>query len=389
MNMRGAARKVGLAAMLGLGVVIAGWSWLAGHGSSAASAAAAAPEGSEKPALTVTQARASVRRLPTLVQASGAITAWQEGSIGARVSGLPVVAVEVNVGDRVHKGQVLARLDDALVRTELTQAQANLAAAQAAARQAAANRDRALALKSSGALSEQDILQSTTLASTGEAQVAQARATLQAVQLKLRYTVLEAPDDGVISARTAALGLIAQSGTEMFRFIRQGRLEWRAELTATQVSQVQNGQEATVRLPGGAQVTGKVRQVAPQLSADTRLALAYVDLDPASVTASGARAGMFASGDIRRAQSDAITVPADSIVIRDGRSFVMRLTGTRAHQAPVNVGRRAGEVVEILSGLAAGDAVVLRGAGFVNDNDTVRIVEDGSGSAPRTAGGPS
>lgn len=170
-------------------------------------------KGAEARAWPLTQARASVRRLPTLVQASGAITAWQEGSIGARVSGLPVVAVEVNVGDRVHKGQVLARLDDALVRTELTQAQANLAAAQAAARQAAANRDRALALKSSGALSEQDILQSTTLASTGRsAGCPGARhAAGRTAQAPLHH--IEAPDDGVISARTAALGLIAQSGT--------------------------------------------------------------------------------------------------------------------------------------------------------------------------------
>ncbi|MBS0398258.1 MAG: efflux RND transporter periplasmic adaptor subunit [Proteobacteria bacterium] len=348
-----------------------------------------APTAPERPALAVTAGKASIRPLRSVVQASGAIAAWQEGSIGARISGLPVVAVDVNVGDVVKKGQVLARLDDAVVLTEMRQAEANLAAAQAAARQAAANRDRALTLKATGALSDQDILQSTTLAATGEAQVAQARAALEATQLKLRYTRLIAPDDGVISSRTAALGLISQSGTELFRFIRQGRLEWRAELTASQVTQVQPGQDAELQLPDGHAVTGRVRQLSPQLSQDTRLALAYVDLDAASVISSGARAGMYGSGEIRLGMNDAITVPAESVVIRDGRSYVMRLDGSRAKQVPVTTGRREGSCTEILKGLSAGDAVVVRGAGFVSDNDLVHVIDDragNAGTAPARAG---
>lgn len=365
---------MGLAAAT-LALLLAG-AWMLWPGRS--SSAAPSPE---RPALSVTAGKVSIRSLRSVVKASGAIAAWQEGSIGARISGLPVVAVEVNVGDVVKKGQVLARLDDAVVLTDLRQAEANLAAAQAAARQAAANRDRALALKATGALSDQDILQNTTLAATGEAQVAQARAALEATQLKLRYTRLIAPDDGVISSRTAALGLISQSGSELFRFIRQGRLEWRAELTASQVSQVQPGQLAEVQLPDGHPVSGRVRQLSPQLSQDTRLALAYVDLDAASVAKSGARAGMYGSGEIRLGASDAITVPAESVVIRDGRSYVMRLDGSRAQQVPVTTGRREGPYTEILKGLSAGDAVVVRGAGFVTDNDLVHIVLDRTGNA--------
>lgn len=374
MNRRGTTR-VALIALPAVGVIaFAAWVLSSGRSSSAGAAAPAIV-----PALSVTVARAEMQPLASMQQASGAIVAWQEGSIGARISGLPIVAVEVNVGDAVKKGQVLARLDDATVRTELTQAQANLAQAQAAARQADANRDRALALKSSGALSEQDILQNTTLAVSGAAQVAQASAALTAAQLKLRYTALTAPDDGVISARIAALGLISQSGAEMFRFIRQGRLEWRAELNASQVSQVRPGLRVSIRLPDGGSVSGKVRQIAPALSADTRLGIAYVDLDSESVALAGARAGMFASGEIERSVSPGITVPAQSVVIRDGRSYVMRLQGNNAAQIPVNTGRRDGRVTEILSGIKAGDVVVVRGAGFVNDKDTVRIIDEAKG----------
>jgi len=368
------ARHMSLAAFAAVPLLAGAWMLWPGRSSGASPAP-------ERPALAVTAGKASIRPLRSVVKASGAIAAWQEGSIGARISGLPVVAVEVNVGDLVKKGQVLARLDDAVVRTELQQAEANLASAQAAARQAAANRDRALALKATGALSDQDILQNTTLAATGDAQVAQARAALEAVRLKLRYTRLVAPDDGVISSRTAALGLISQSGTELFRFIRQGRLEWRAELNASQVTQVRPGQGAGLQLPDGHAVTGRVRQLSPQLSQDTRLALAYVDLDAASVLSSGARAGMYGSGEIRLGVNDAITVPAESVVIRDGRSYVMRLDGSRAQQVPVITGRREGPYTEILKGLSAGDAVVVRGAGFVSDNDLVHVIGDRTGNA--------
>ena len=334
---------------------------------------ATATSAQTRPALTVTSAHAVRTKMPSVIKASGAIAAWQEGSIGARISGLPVVLVNVNVGDVIKKGQVLARLDDATVRTELTQAQANVAQAQANARQAEANRDRALALKVSGALSEQDILQNTTAAATARAQASQAAAALAAAQLKLQYTALIAPDDGVISARTASLGMVAQAGTEMFRFIRQSRLEWRAELNASQVAQVTPGLSVRLQLPDGQSVQGRIRQVAPALSADTRLVIVYADLDPSTA----ARAGMFASGEIIKEVSEAVTVPAESVVIRDGRSFVMRLQGTRAQQVAVNTGRREGGVIEIVSGVQVGDSVVARGAGFINDNDSVRIVVDG------------
>lgn len=371
--------RAGLAALVIALLVCGAWILWPGRSSGA-------PPVPERPALAVTAAKASIRSLPSVVKSAGAIAAWQEGSIGARISGLPVVAVEVNVGDVVKKGQVLARLDDAVVLTELRQAEANLAAAQAAAEQADANRDRALALKATGALSDQDILQNTTLAATGEAQVAQARAALEASRLKLRYTRLIAPDDGVISSRTAALGLISTSGSELFRFIRQGRLEWRAELTASQVTQVRPGQAAEVRLPDGQWVSGRVRQLSPALSQDTRLALAYVDLDAASVVRSGARAGMYGSGEIRLGVTDAITVPAESVVIRDGRSYVMRLDGSRARQLPVTIGRREDSYTEILKGLNQGDLVVVRGAGFITDNDLVHIVEDRAANAGAVRG---
>ena len=322
-----------------------------------------------RPALTVTTAKAERRALPAVIETSGAIAAWQEASISARVAGPALISVDANIGDVIRKGQVLARFDDAELRADVAKAEANLAQAQANAQQADAYRDRALAVGKSGALSEQSLLQGTTQAAMADAQVAQAQASLMAARLKLSYTVVTAPDDGVISSRTAALGAVSQASTELFRFIRRGRLEWRAELNSTQVSGVKQGLAVNVHLPDGETATGHVRQLAPTLSSDTRLVLVYVDLDH---TAS-ARPGMYASGTIQTAVRNITTVPGESIVIRDGRPYVLRLNGNQVQQTAVDVGARQGPFAEIIAGIAPGDTVVVRGAGFVNDHDIVRV----------------
>ena len=322
-----------------------------------------------RPALTVTTAKAERRALPAVIEASGAVAAWQEASISARVAGLALISVDANVGDVIRKGQVLARFDDAELRAEVAKAEANLAEADANAQQADAYRDRARAVGKSGALSEQSLLQSTTQAAMADAQVAQAKATLNAARLKLTYTMVTAPDDGVISSRTAALGAVAQAGSELFRFIRQGRLEWRAELNPAQITGVKQGLPVSVHLPDGQTATGHVRQLAPTLSNDTRLVLVYVDLDH---TAS-ARPGMYASGTIQTEVRDITAVPGESIVIRDGRPYVLRLNGNQVQQLAVEVGARQGPFAEIIAGISPGDTVVVRGAGFVNDHDIVRV----------------
>ena len=342
---------------------------MSAHTGHAATQKALSAEATLRPALTVTTSRAERQLLPSVIEASGAVAAWQEANVDARVAGLALVSVDANVGDVVHRGQVLARFDDAEVRTQVAQSEANLAQSEASARQAAAERERALELQNYEALSKQDLLQSLTRSEMAQAQLAQAKAALMAARLKLDYVVVTAPDDGVVSARSAALGQVASAGTELFRLIRRGRLEWRAEIASSDVSMVAPGLLASVRLPDGLSVTGHVRQLAPSLSSDTRLALVYVDLDYAA----SVRAGMYVSGTIQTAVREATTVPAESIVIRDGRTYVLRLSGNRVHQLAVDIGRRQGKLAEILSGILPGDVVVVRGAGFLNDNDVVRV----------------
>jgi RND family efflux transporter MFP subunit len=310
-------------------------------------------------ALTVTEATARRAHWPMTVEASGAIAPWQEASIGTQIGGYQLIDVRVNVGDRVRKGQVLARLDPALLNAEEAQLRASYD-------QAEANRQRGLSLQASGGVSDQDVLQYVTQART-------AAAALAAKRLQLRYTSVVAPDNGVISARTATLGAVAPAGQEFFRLIRQGRLEWRGELTAPQLARVRSGQLITLDLPDGTHASARVRQTAPALDERSRLGVVYADI----AGGSRARAGMYANGRIEMADKPAIIVPAQSVVIRDGRNYVLKLAppeaALRVSLQAVTIGRRRGDEIEVVSGLAEGNRVVVQGAGFLNDGDVVRL----------------
>jgi RND family efflux transporter MFP subunit len=331
--------------------------------------------GPAKPALTVTTARAQPASLPVKLTANGNVTAWQEALIGSESGGLRLTEVRVNVGDVVKKGEVLAVFAADTVNADVAQARAGLMEAEANAAEAVANAARARSLQSSGALSAQQISQYMTAEQTANARIAAAKASLATQQLRLRYTQVTAPDSGVISSRTATVGSVVGVGTELFRMIRQGRLEWRAEVTASELSRVKPGTVARVTAANGSELTGKVRMVAPTIDPQTRAALVYVDLPPMTGAGAPFKAGMFASGQFELGMSNAMTVPQQAVAVRDGFSYVFRLNpDQRVSQVKVHTGRRIGDRVEVLAGLQPDTEVVVAGAGFLNDGDLVRNV---------------
>ena len=336
-----------------------------------------------KPALTVTVAVPESVRLPIKLAANGNIAAWQEAVIGAESSGLRLTDVRVNVGDVVKAGQVLATFSTDSVQADVAQARASLLEAQANAFDAAGNAERARSLQSSGALSTQQINQYQTLEKTAKARAEAAQAVLSAQQLRSRQTQVLAPDSGVISARTATVGSVVGSGAELFRMIRQGRLEWRAEVTSSELGRIAVGTPVSVVPASGGTLRGRVRMVAPSVDPQTRAALVYVDL-PASGKTSTAKAGMFARGEFELGATEALTVPQRALVVRDGFNYLFQLgDGNRVSQLKVQTGRLAGERVEVVSGLPADARIVVNGAGFLNDGDLVRLSQENtSNTAP-------
>ena len=336
-----------------------------------------------KPALTVTAALPEATRLPIRLATNGNIAAWQEAIVGAESAGLRLTEVRANVGDVVKAGQVLATFSTETVQADVAQARASVLEAQANAADAAANAERARSLQSSGALSAQQINQFLTTEKTAKARAAVAQAVLGAQQLRTRQTQVLAPDNGVISTRTATVGAVVPTGAELFRLIRQGRLEWRAEVTSSELGRIDVGTPVSVRPASGGELRGRVRMVAPSVDPLTRSALVYVDLPASAGKASPAKAGMFARGEFDLGATDALTIPQRALVVRDGFNYVFRLgEGNRVSQLRVQTGRLAGERVEVVSGLPPDVRIVVNGAGFLNDGDLVRLIEENASNRP-------
>lgn len=347
-----------------------------GGKSSAATAAASTP------ALTVEVVRARQEHWPRSLAANGSIAAWQEAVIGAEAQGLRLVEVRAQVGDKVAKGAVLARLQDDTLQAEQAVSKAALAEAEAALAEAQANADRARQLQPSGALSAQQIQQYATAEATARARVASAKARAEADAVRLAQTRIVAPDAGVISSRSATLGAVVAPGTELFRLIRQARLEWRAEVPADALAGLQPGTPAEVTLPGGPVLKGKVRMLAPTVDANTRNGLVYVDLPSHAL----ARAGSFARGQFRFGDAAAVTLPQSALVLRDGFHQLLQVQpDRRLRQWKVEVGRRQGDRVEILTRLPEGAEFVAQGGGFLAEGDLVRVAAPAAPAAAASA----
>jgi len=311
------------------------------------------------------------------VPANGNIVAWQEASIGTEANGLRLIEVKVNVGDKVRRGQSLATFAADTVEAELAQSRAAVAEAEVVLAEAAANAQRARILQKTGALSAQQIQQYVNAERTARARLDAARAVERAQQLRLVQTRIAAPDDGVISSRAATVGAVVPAGEELFRLIRGGRLEWRAEVAAADLVKLKPGQKVRITPTGGDVIEGRLRMLAPVIDIQTRNGLAYVDL-PFN---DSARAGMFARGEFEIGSNEVMTLPQSAVQLREGFSYVMRVgPDSRVIQTKVTPGRRSGDRVEIISGLDREDRVVVSGAAFLGDGDLVRVTD-----APKAA----
>ena len=357
---------VAVAAMLGL-VVLGATAVRADDKKAAATAVA-------KASLTVTTTKATQAEWLVKLSANGNIAPWQEAIIGAESNGLRLAEVRANVGDVVKRGQTLAHFAPETVRAELAQQSASVAEAEAALADAEANSARAKTLQDSGAMSTQQINQYVTAAKTAAARLQAAKAARESGQLRVGFTRVVAPDDGVISARMATVGAVVNGGQELFRLIRKNRLEWRAEVTSSDLAKVSPGQTVLVTTPTGVQISGKVRVIAPTVDSVSRNAIVYVDL----ANNAAAKSGMFASGDFSVGSAKALSLPQQSVVLRDGMTYVYQLLAdNKVSQLKVQTGRRMGDRVEITAGLKGAETVVVNGAAFLAQGDTVRVVADG------------
>ena len=336
-----------------------------------------APEKAAAAALTVAVESPEVATWPVEVQASGWLAAWREAVISAEVGGQRIEEVSVDVGDTVTKGDVLATLSRATLENDIRQLEATLDSAEAGLEQATADADRARRLEGGGSISQQQISEYLIAERQAKADVASAEAALSSAKLDLDRTEIVAVSDGIISDASAAIGDVVTEGEELFRLIRDGRIEWQAEVPLVRMRNVKVGTPARLPTPIG-DISGTVRQIAPSASETNGRIVVYVALDPPE-DAPEPKTGIMVSGVLETGKSEAVSVPSSAVVLQDGFSYVFTLnegdpaTVTRRR---VETGRRQDDRVEITGDFPTDVQVVRSGGAFLSDGSTVRVATD-------------
>jgi HlyD family secretion protein len=322
----------------------------------------------------------------------GTLVAQHELAIGAPTAGSRIEAVLADEGDRVVKGQVLVRLDTAILQAQLRHAQATLQEAAASATSAAAEFRRADGISGTGAVSREQVDQRRTAAQSAAARLAAAQAEAAELQTRIAEADIRAPADGVIAARNAEPGTITEAGgAPLFRLIEGGIVQFDAQLPQDQLQQVTPGQPVTVQIgPFGRQalVKGSVRAIAPTVDPQTRLGIVHITLPPDP----NLRIGTFVQGRILLSDTLALSAPRSAILSQGDQSFVYVTQCGHARRRNVQIGATEGGptdggpteagAVEIRHGLAAGDHVVLAAGAFLYDGQAVREMPTGTAARP-------
>jgi HlyD family secretion protein len=379
---------IGLGALVVIGIAAIVASQLIGHKPAVVKAV---------PVQTITVGSVVQAPLGRALVVNGSLAAWDELPVGTEAGGLAIVEVAVEEGDKVTKGQLLAKLDDSVLKAEYAQAQASVAQADAGVRKAqamsgTANSDvrRAKELSKNGYISGQIAEQRETTLTAAEADVNVARQNLVTAQAiaderaaQLAQTEIRAPTDGTVSKRMAKLGNVVAVGEQLFRMIRDNRVELQAEVPEMDLPRLKAGQTATIVVndTDPQHFEGKIRLVGATVDPQTRIGMVYVALpeDPAL------KPGMFVHGQIVTGQANVLQVPEEAIVYKDSKPGVFIVDkDDHAKLRMVETGTRVNGTVEIVSGVSVGERVALAGAGYLKDNDLVRI--EAPLAAPTAAG---
>lgn len=332
---------------------------------------------------TVSAATVTQTSLDRTVTASGTVSAWEEVPVAAETGGLTAVAVYVDEGSYVRQGQPLVQMNDVLLRAQLRQQQAQVQLAEANVARDNAALDRAQQLKERGFLSQASLDTALANQRSSNANLAAARAALSQTQTQLSQATIRAPVGGLIISRSVTKGQIIAAGTELFRMVRDGRLELDAQVPETELALVRAGQSATITSSEAGQTTGSVRIVTPEVNATTRLGLARISLAPGAQL----RPGMFARADIAVGDQPATTVPTGAVLYRDNKPGVFVVRGdSTVHFQPVTVLSRT-EAQTAVSGVDVGVRVAVDGAGFLNEGDRVNVAQ-AVGNAPAPSAQP-
>ncbi|MEJ2124419.1 MAG: efflux RND transporter periplasmic adaptor subunit, partial [Alphaproteobacteria bacterium] len=319
--------------------------------------------------------------------------------VSPQIEGLRVIELLAEEGDQVQKGQVLAKLDRALLETQLdqllaglnrakaliAQAKSKIIEAEASTKQANAAFRRAKNLVKSGTTSKAIYDQREAASRAATAQLAaskdglalakadkvQIEAKIREMRLKVSYTDIKAPSAGIISRRTAKLGGTASASAEpLFRIIANGEIELDGAVADIFLPRIASGMKVHVSGSGIPAREGVVRLISPEVNQKTREGRVRISIH----NHKNLRIGAFAMGIIKTEGREMLVVPYSAVMHGDKGATVHVVNNGRVETRKVNIGAFSKTNAEITSGLSEGEAVVLRAGALLHDGDMVTPV---------------
>jgi HlyD family secretion protein len=304
------------------------------------------------------------------VSLTGLISARNDMPIGNEGDAGRIYEVLVEAGDRVHKGQVLARLNPITAQSQLDSAEASLDEVRANA--AVAQSEWARAQQGDDIFSKEENERRRTTALTAQARVKAAQAQVRDARNKLTQTIILAPTDGIVLTRTAEVGQIAVPGsTVLFHLARDAEIEMRGQVAEQDVPRLSLGQTATVRLDGVAKsFTGTIWQIGAIIDAGTRQGTVRIGL-PAD---KNLRPGSFARADIEVGSTTGVLLPQTAVLSDENGSYVLVVgSDNKLERRGVTVGGARSEGLLVSQGLSGSERVVAIAGAFLRAGEIVAI----------------
>ncbi len=316
--------------------------------------------------------RVKVSDAPTLVSITGTISARYDIPIGVEGDGGRVSRIYVESGDRVRRGQLLAKIDESVLTPQVASLAAALDQARAEADLARAEYRRAESVQASGALSSEEIERRKSAAVSADAKVKLAAAQLAEMQARLGRTDVRAPADGTILTRTVEVGqTVTPGGSALFRLSEGGEVELRGQIAEQDMPLLKVGQKATVKLTGISRpFEGQIRLLGAVIDPQTRLGSVRVALEPDV----DLRPGAFAKADVTVSHAQRVIVPQTAVLTDEKGSYVMLVDPQgRVERRNVKVAETSSEGVLIAAGLSNADHVVTTAGAFLQEGERVNV----------------
>ena len=305
------------------------------------------------------------------VSLTGLISAQNDMPIGVEGDGGRVAAVLVEPGDRVRRGQVLARLNPLTAQSQVESAQASLEELQAAA--ASAQADYARAEKARDSFSVEEFERRRTGALTAVAKAKAAEAQLNEARTRWQKMTVVAPSDGIVLTRAAEVGQVAMPGTApLFRLARDGAIEMRGEVAEQDMPRLKVGQTALVRLEGVAQpFAGKIWQIGAVIDGVTRQGTVRIALPAAD---QNLRPGAFARADIQAEPTVGVILPQTAVLSDEQGSYALIVgADDRVERRAINVVGARSQGLLVDSGLTGNERVVAVAGAFLRTGEQVKV----------------